>query len=55
MALQPRLPHLQVGKLQRRVRLRQNHFIAKHGQKQFTDSEAMQMCGEDPDYSKRDL
>lgn len=31
------------------------HFIAKHGQKQFTDSEAMQMCGEDPDYSKRDL
>ncbi|ESU12705.1 hypothetical protein FGSG_06596 [Fusarium graminearum PH-1] len=31
------------------------HFIAKHGQKQFADSEAMQMCGEDPDYSKRDL
>lgn len=31
------------------------HFIAKHGQKQFTDSGAMQMCGEDPDYSKRDL
>lgn len=31
------------------------HFIAKHGQKQFTDSEAMAMCGEDPDYSKRDL
>ncbi|KAF4493996.1 catalase [Fusarium agapanthi] len=31
------------------------HFIAKHGQKQFADSEAIQMCGEDPDYSKRDL
>jgi len=31
------------------------HFIAKHGQKQFTDSEAVQMCGMDPDYSKRDL
>ncbi|RII19241.1 hypothetical protein CUC08_Gglean001905 [Alternaria sp. MG1] len=31
------------------------HFIAKHGQKQFTQREATQMCGEDPDYSKRDL
>jgi hypothetical protein len=31
------------------------HFIAKHGQKQFTQQEATQMCGEDPDYSKRDL
>ncbi|RYP67681.1 hypothetical protein DL769_005695 [Monosporascus sp. CRB-8-3] len=31
------------------------HFIAKHGQKQFTDAEAVRMCGEDPDYSKRDL
>jgi len=31
------------------------HFIAKHGQKQFTDPEAVAMCGEDPDYSKRDL
>ncbi|KAK2025898.1 catalase [Colletotrichum zoysiae] len=31
------------------------HFLAKHGQKQFTDPEAVQMCGEDPDYSKRDL
>ncbi|ROT39542.1 catalase [Sodiomyces alkalinus F11] len=31
------------------------HFIAKHGQKQFTDPEAVKMCGEDPDYSKRDL
>jgi catalase len=31
------------------------HFIAKHGQKQFTDAEAVQMCGMDPDYSKRDL
>jgi len=31
------------------------HFIANHGQKQFTQQEATQMCGEDPDYSKRDL
>jgi catalase len=31
------------------------HFIAKHGQKQFTDAEAMRVSGEDPDYSKRDL
>ncbi|PNP43528.1 hypothetical protein TGAMA5MH_04500 [Trichoderma gamsii] len=31
------------------------HFIAKHGQKQFTDEEAVAMCGRDPDYSKRDL
>ncbi|PSN72448.1 heme-dependent catalase [Corynespora cassiicola Philippines] len=31
------------------------HFIANHGQKQFTQEEATQMCGEDPDYSKRDL
>ncbi|KAF2123366.1 heme-dependent catalase [Dothidotthia symphoricarpi CBS 119687] len=31
------------------------HFIAKHGQKQFTQEEATKMCGEDPDYSKRDL
>jgi catalase len=31
------------------------HFIAKHGQKQFTQEQATQMCGEDPDYSKRDL
>ena len=31
------------------------HFIAKHGQKQFTQREATQMCGEDPDFSKRDL
>ncbi|KFA69322.1 hypothetical protein S40285_08523 [Stachybotrys chlorohalonatus IBT 40285] len=31
------------------------HFIAKHGQKQFTDEEAVRMCGQDPDYSKRDL
>ncbi|KAM9874799.1 Vegetative catalase [Verticillium dahliae] len=31
------------------------HFIATHGQKQFTDGEAVKMCGEDPDYSKRDL
>lgn len=31
------------------------HFLANHGQKQFTDPEAVRMCGEDPDYSKRDL
>ncbi|KAH7081433.1 catalase-like domain-containing protein [Paraphoma chrysanthemicola] len=31
------------------------HFIAKGGQKQFTQEQATQMCGEDPDYSKRDL
>jgi len=31
------------------------HFLAKHGQKQFTDEEAVAICGRDPDYSKRDL
>ncbi|EGS21238.1 uncharacterized protein CTHT_0030860 [Thermochaetoides thermophila DSM 1495] len=31
------------------------HFLAKNGQKQFTDEEAVAMCGRDPDYSKRDL
>jgi catalase len=31
------------------------HFLAKHGQKQFTQPEAMKMSGEDPDYSKREL
>ncbi|RKU45288.1 hypothetical protein DL546_006241 [Coniochaeta pulveracea] len=31
------------------------HFMAKHGTKQFTDEEAVKMCGEDPDYSKREL
>ena len=31
------------------------HFIAKHGQKQFTTDEATKMSGVDPDYSKRDL
>ncbi|EDU41526.1 catalase [Pyrenophora tritici-repentis Pt-1C-BFP] len=31
------------------------HFIAKHGQKQFTQEQATRMCGEDPDFSKRDL
>ncbi|KAK3339908.1 catalase-like domain-containing protein [Lasiosphaeria hispida] len=31
------------------------HFLARHGQKQFTDEEADQVCGEDPDYSKRNL
>jgi len=31
------------------------HFIAKHGQKQLTGPEAIQISGEDPDYSKRQL
>lgn len=31
------------------------HFIAKHGQKQLTQEEAIRISGEDPDYSKRDL
>ena len=31
------------------------HFIAEHGQKQFTAAQAIQLSGEDPDYSKRDL
>ncbi|EKG22516.1 Catalase [Macrophomina phaseolina MS6] len=31
------------------------HFIAKHGQKQFTEPEAVRISGEDPDFSKRDL
>ncbi|KAL1311499.1 hypothetical protein AAFC00_001622 [Neodothiora populina] len=31
------------------------HFMAKHGQKQFTQPEAIRISGEDPDYSKRDL
>lgn len=31
------------------------HFIAKHGQKQFTAAEATSLSGIDPDYSKRDL
>ena len=31
------------------------HFLASHGQKQFTADEAMRLSGEDPDYSKRDL
>ncbi|GJC81448.1 catalase [Colletotrichum liriopes] len=30
-------------------------FLAKHGQKQLTDLEAVRMCSEDPDYLKRDL
>ncbi|KAL2166852.1 hypothetical protein VTG60DRAFT_2087 [Thermothelomyces hinnuleus] len=39
---------------------RNNHGYGCHtfkwgGQKQFTDEEAVRMCGEDPDYSKRDL
>ena len=31
------------------------HFIADHGQKQFTGEEATRLMGEDPDYSKHDL
>lgn len=31
------------------------HFIADHGQKQFTAEEATRIMGEDPDYSKHDL
>ncbi|KAI1187996.1 catalase-like domain-containing protein [Nemania serpens] len=31
------------------------HFLARHGQRVFTDAEAIRMCGEDPDYSNRDL
>jgi len=31
------------------------HFIADHGQKQFTADEAVRLSGEDPDYSKREL
>ena len=31
------------------------HFLGSHGQKQFTYEEAVRICGEDPDYSKRDL
>jgi catalase len=31
------------------------HFIAKHGQKQLTEPEAIRTSGEDPDYSKRQL
>ncbi|PVH69568.1 putative vegetative catalase [Cadophora sp. DSE1049] len=31
------------------------HFLAEHGQKQFTADEAMRISGVDPDYSKREL
>jgi catalase len=31
------------------------HFIAKHGQKQLTEPEAIRISGEDPDHSKREL
>ncbi|KAG2011224.1 heat-induced catalase [Coprinopsis cinerea AmutBmut pab1-1] len=31
------------------------HYLAEHGQKQFTWPEAVRMSGEDPDYAKRDL
>ncbi|KAI0071334.1 catalase [Panus rudis PR-1116 ss-1] len=31
------------------------HWRSKQGVKQFTEDEAVKMCGEDPDYAKRDL
>lgn len=31
------------------------HFLAEHGQKQLTREQAVETCGTDPDYSKRDL
>ena len=31
------------------------HFLAEHGQKQFTETEAIRMSGENPDYSKQQL
>ncbi|TFK21089.1 catalase [Coprinopsis marcescibilis] len=31
------------------------HYIAEHGQKQFSWDEAVKKCGEDPDHSKRQL
>lgn len=31
------------------------HFLAKHGQKQLSEPEAIRISGEDPDYSKRQL
>ena len=31
------------------------HFLADHGQKQFTQEEAARLAGENPDYSKEDL
>ncbi|KAL0205224.1 hypothetical protein P9112_000531 [Eukaryota sp. TZLM1-RC] len=31
------------------------HFLCEAGKQEFTDEEAQQMCGQDPDYSKRDL
>ncbi|EHL00323.1 Heme-dependent catalase-like protein [Glarea lozoyensis ATCC 20868] len=31
------------------------HFLAKHGQHQFTADEAIKLSGQDPDYSKREL
>jgi catalase len=33
----------------------QYHWRSQQGTKQFTDDEAVMMCGRDPDYSKRDL
>lgn len=31
------------------------HFLAEHGQKQFTEPESTRMSGENPDYSKQQL
>ena len=31
------------------------HFLAEHGQKQFTEPEAIRTSGENPDYSKQQL
>ena len=31
------------------------HFLAKHGQKQLTQEEAIRISGENPDYSKQEL
>jgi hypothetical protein len=31
------------------------HFLAKHGQKQLTEPEAIRISGENPDYSKMQL
>lgn len=33
----------------------QYHFKVKHGQKQFTEEEAIRISGKDSNYSKRDL
>ena len=33
----------------------QYHFLSKQGVKQFNHDEALKVCGEDPDFAKRDL